>query len=464
MKKTKRRSLVVYILSVGFFIGISLFVFRIVTNAESWVMKPINGHLSGDELNQSGTIYDTNGVVLAESKNSKRVYNNDINVRKALMQTIGDGTPNISTSIQNVCKSELFGYNFVLGLSAPPRFRTSKDITLTLNSELCKYAYQKMGDKKGAISVYNYKTGEILCLVSTPTYDPEDPPDISLDTTGKYDGVYLNRVLSGALTPGSTFKVITSSSAIENDPNIYNKTFTCHKTESFGVDKITCVGYHGNIGIKRGFAESCNITFANIAINLGADKMTATANKMGFNKNLQIDGITLGKSVYDVKNTSDVSLGWSGVGQYTDVVNPAHMMMIMGAVADGGRPTTPYLIKNMSSRLGIKSHIGTAKKGDEMLSKSTADDVNDLMRNAVTSNYGPSKFKNLEVCAKTGTAEVSDNKAKDPHSWMVGFSRDSDCPLAFVVVVENGGSGIKVAGSIAADIMDKAQSILRSSK
>ena len=462
MKKTRRRSLVIYILSIGFFVGLGLFVFRFVTNAETWVMKPINEHLAGDELNQSGSIYDTNGVVLAQSKNQKRVYNDDENIRKAMLHIVGDDSPNISTSIQNVYKSELFGYNLVLGLSAPKKLRTSKDITLTLDSNLCKLAYQKLGNRKGTVGVYNYKTGDILCIVSTPTYDPENMPDISTDTTGKYDGVYLNRFLSGALTPGSTFKIVTSTAAIENLPDIYDDTFSCKQTETVSGEKITCIGYHGNIGIKRAFEVSCNITFADIAIELGANRMTSCANKMGFNKNLSIDGITLEKSVYDVTGATEASIGWSGVGQYNDLVNPAHMMIINGAIANGGTPIQPHIIKYMTSSLGIKSHVATATKGTEMMSSSTAQDVSDLMRNAVKNNYGSSMFGNLEVCAKTGTAEVSNDKSKDPHAWMVGFSRDTDCPLAFVVVVENGGSGIQVAGSIAASIMNEAQNILRS--
>lgn len=462
MKKTRRRSLVLYILSIGFFVGISLFVFRLVSNAETWVMKPINGHLSGDELNQSGTIYDTNGVVLAQSKDQKRVYNDDINVRKAMLHVVGDDSPNIATSIQNVYKSELFGYNFVLGLSAPKKLRTSKDITLTLDSNLCKFAYQKLGDNKGAIAVYNYKTGEILCMASTPTYDPENIPDIDSDTTGKYDGVYLNRVLSGALTPGSTFKIITSIAAIDNIPDIYDETFTCKQTKTVNNEKISCIGYHGNIGIKNAFVQSCNITFADIAMDLGADKMTSAANSLGFNHSFYIDGIPLERSVYNVEGATEASLGWSGVGQYNDLVNPAHMMMILGAIADGGTPTNPYMVKYMTSNLGIKSHVGSAVKGTRMMSENTAKEVSELMRYAVKNNYGDSMFGNLEVCAKTGTAEVSSDKSKEPHSWMVGFSKDSDCPLAFVVVVENGGSGIKTAGSIAASVMDKAQSTLRS--
>lgn len=462
MKKTRRRSLVIYFLSIGFFIGLGLFVFRFVTSAETWVMKPINEHLSGDELNQSGSIYDTNGVTLAQSKDQKRVYNSDANIRKAMMHTVGDDSPNISTSIQNVYKSELFGYNLILGLSAPKNLRTSKDITLTLDSDLCKFAYQKLGDKKGTVGVYNYKTGEILCIVSTPTYDPENVPNISEDTTGKYDGVYLNRFLSGTLTPGSTFKIVTSAAAIENLPDIYNEDFICRQTETVRGEKITCIGYHGDIGIRKAFEVSCNITFANIAIELGADKMTSCATKMGFNQNFSIDGITLAKSVYDVSGATEASVGWSGVGQYNDLVNPAHMMIINGAIANGGTPIQPHMIKYMTSNLGIKSHAITPTKGTEMMSESTAKDVSDLMRNAVKNNYGDSMFGNLEVCAKTGTAEVSSNKSKEPHAWMVGFSRDIDCPLAFVVVVENGGSGIKTAGSIASSVMNEAQKILRS--
>ena len=197
-------------------------------------------------------------------------------------------------------------------------------------------------------------------------------------------------------------------------------------------------------------------------MELGANQMTSCANKLGFNKNFSIDGITLAKSIYDVNDATEASIGWSGVGQYNDLVNPAHMMIINGAIANGGTPIQPYMIKHMTSSLGIKSHVGTTKKEAEMMTESTASQVSDLMRSAVKNNYGNSMFGNLEVCAKTGTAEVSNDKSKEPHSWMVGFSKDIDCPLAFVVVVENGGSGIEVAGSIASSVMNEAQNLIRS--
>ncbi len=453
MKKTGRRSLSIHILTIGFLIGISYFVFSLIINAESWVMKPINGHLSGDELAKSGTIYDRNGIVLAESINNNRVYNNDSEIRKAMLHVVGDNSPNISTSIQNIYKSELFGYSFIFGLSAPDSFRSSKNIILSLDSNLCKLAYQKLGNYKGAVAVYNYKTGEILCMASTPSYDPKDPPDIVNDSTGKYDGVYLNRVLSGAITPGSIFKIITSACAIDNINNIDSKSFECHQSTTVEGEKITCVGWHGNIDIEDGFTKSCNIVFSELAIQLGNDKMTNTANKMLFNKNMSIDNIPLAKSIYNVKEASQGSLGWSGVGQYTDLVNPAHMLMIMGSIANKGTYIKPYFIDHMINNIGTKSHVNSSVEGTEMINSNTADSVKILMRNAVKFNYGDSLFDGMEICAKTGTAEISNDKSKEPHAWMVGFSQDNKYPLAFVVAVENGGSGLKTAGKIASSVL-----------
>ena len=98
---------------------------------------------------------------------------------------------------------------------------------LTLDADLCKTAYEALEGKKGAVVVYNYKTGAILCEVSTPSFDPGAPPaDLDTDETGKYEGVYLNNVLSSTYTPGSVFKVVTTAAAIENIPDLDSRTFT----------------------------------------------------------------------------------------------------------------------------------------------------------------------------------------------------------------------------------------------
>ncbi len=452
MKNTRIRSIVVYLIATFFFVGITYFVYSFINNSQTWALQPINRHLSGDKIS-GGKILDRNSVILAQTINGKRVYNDDENVRKALLHTVGDGSVLIPTSIQSRFSTELFGYNFVTGFGAPKVANLSKDIKLTLDSSLCATALKSMGDKKGTVIVCNYLTGEVICMISTPTYDVNNRPNLSNESDDKYEGVYINRALSSSFTPGSVFKIITCAAALDYVDDIDKKQFLCKGEEVLDGEHITCLEHHGKLGLEKAMAKSCNIAFADIAIDVGKEKMLKKAEEMGFNKQYTIDGINIAKSQYNVDYASNADLGWSGIGQYNNTVNPMHMMMILEAIANDGEYVKPYIVKSIGEDSLFPSEKHTELKTKRMLSSQTAKKISDIMRYTIKSRYGDSMFPNMQMCAKTGTAEVGEEKL--PHGWMVGFSQDKNFPFAFVVITENSGYGIKTAGPIAADVMKK---------
>ena len=460
MKNTRRRSISLTVLSLFFVFGLSVLTFKLISNANDWALSPFNKHLSGVALNNSGKVIDRNGVVLLQSIDGKRVYHSDLNVRKSLLHTLGDGSAHISTAIPNLYRAELYGYNFITGANCPHFLNSCKNIKLTLDSELCKLALEKLGSAKGAVALYNYKTGEVLCLVSSPCYDPNNPPIITDNISGNNEGVYVNRVMSASYPPGSTFKLITSICAIDNlKEDLDNKTFNCQGVEKVNGADITCLSSHGNMHFKNALMRSCNIYFANLAIDLGKDKMMSTTKSLGFNRNFKINKIQTKSSSYNVETASNYDLGWSGVGQYTDLVNPMHMLILMGAIANDGKAVIPRLIGEVVSESSVDLFVGNYDKieTEEFISAKTAKTLKDAMRYTVQNNYGDSLFKGLEVCAKTGTAEVGENKT--PHAWMVGFSSNEKTPLAFVVISENSGFGIKAAAPIAQALMQKVANL-----
>ncbi|MDR1253780.1 MAG: penicillin-binding protein [Oscillospiraceae bacterium] len=443
MKNTRKRSIIVLLLTLSFLCGLGFYSYKLTINAKNWAFKPINAHLSMHGLTEASKILDRNDVVLAQSIGGQRIYHEDEYIRRAMLHSVGDEKGYISTAIQNLFKPELFGYNFITGINLPTFLKNKQDIKLNLDSNLCKLALQKFGDKKGAASIYNYKTGEIICMLSTPTYDINHPPDIKNEKTENYEGVYLNKVLSGCLTPGSIFKIITAISAIDNLPNWDSKTFECHSKEIIESEKITCMASHGKVNLKDAMKESCNIFFGNLAIELGAEKMQKTANSVGFNKPVEVDGIKTNPSLYDLSNASKASIGWSGIGQHKNLLNPAHTLTILGAIANEGTAIMPKIVKH-DAPTQSKTYI----------SCETANKIKEIMRYNVKNKYGDSLFPGLEVCAKTGTAEIGEGK--EPHAWMVGFSSTEEDPFAFVVVVENAGLGRKIAAPIASALMNAA--------
>lgn len=457
MKTVGIRSKFLYLIALGFLVGILWFLIRWVLNGDDWVSQPYNGYLTDGAYTVMGDIEDRDGIVLATSEDGSRTYATSELKRKGLLHTVGDTNGYISTSVQQVYRSELSGYNLLTGLSTPTGKNKGNKVILTLDSNLCATAYELLGGQKGAVFLYNYETGETLCKVSAPSFDPESVPD-DLEDNPYYEGVYLDRAVSSTFTPGSVFKVVTAACAIDNLPDWESETYTCNGSVTIGDGEVTCMGEHGTIGIADGLMYSCNIVFAELALQLGEEKLTETAEKMGFNRELFMEGVPLGMSAYDVSRAEDYEVAWSGVGQYSDKVNPCHLAMIMGAIARDGVPVEPYVVDKITNGIGIPVHSGNGKKLPAFLSKDTAQELQTMLRTTVSDYYGDDMFPGMQVCAKTGTAQISDEEADT--AWIAGFSADEETPLAFAVMVEEGGSGYSTAGPIAGTLMQMAAEIL----
>lgn len=454
MKRIMSRSLLALIISVAFFVGLCLFAFRVVTQNGDWVQQPYNGHMaSSNGLAQAGTITDRSGAVLAyTNSDGERIYNENQTTREALLHVVGDNSLNISTAIQSNFRTELTGYTFLLGLGMPASLRTNSDVQLTVDADACRAAYEALGAHKGACVVINYKTGEVLCSTSKLSYDPQYPPEITEDNEDEYDGVYLDNVMSSTFTPGSIFKIVTSVCAIENIPDIYEQTFDCSSEFEIEGSKITCEHAHGTLGFKDAFAQSCNVAFAQIALQLGPDKLTETARELGFDMSFDVSGIPVVKSSFDVSEAGDNQLAWAGIGQYEDLVNPMHMALMCGSIANSGKLTDPAVVSGAGTllkRFGIDTGMG----GKTLLPDDTAQKIGDLMRHAANYYYNARgvTMAGLDFCAKTGTAEVGrdkDGNDKQPNAWFVGYTEDEEHPYAFAAVVVEGGYGIDASVNV----------------
>lgn len=445
MKNIKIRSMVIYFLIIAFFAGIGFFIYDFYNNASVWAFSPINRHLSQGSLS-GGKILDSKGVVLAQTINGKRIYNEDESIRKAMLHTVGDGSVLIPASIQNRYSTELFGYNPITGFGAPKVLNMNKNIHITLDSSVCSEVSKSFRDKKGTAVAYNYLTGEVICMVSLPTYDVNNRPNLTQENE-KYEGVYLNRAVFASYTPGSIFKIFTAAAGMECIDNIESRKFSCNKIKIIDGEKVTCMKSHGKLGLKEGFSTSCDIVFSDIGIELGKDKMKEKMEQFGLNKSQYFEEIELAKSEYNVLNASTADLGWSAIGQYTNRVNPMYMLKVMGAIANKGIPVEPFMIKSISCSEDCGSKSVERHFGEKIMNESTADKLKEIMRYTMKNQYGDALFPGVSMCAKTGTAEVGEGKL--PHGWMVGFSYDKKFPIAFAVIVENGDFGIKSAGPIA---------------
>ncbi len=451
MRSIEKRAAVCLLLVLALVLGLWIFCFRFLMNGGRWVSYPANRHLynSRGELSV-GRVLDRDGDVLSwVAEDGSRAYYEGATVRKATLHAVGDAAGNIGTGALTAFGDRLSGYNLLTGANPPGG--AGRDLCLTLDARYNYIAYQALNGRKGAVGVYNYRTGEILCMVSAPAFDPLDPPDIQ-EGDGAWDGVYVNRLLSGTFVPGSVFKTVTLAAALEQIPDLQDRTFTCTGSTQVGGETITCPRAHGELDTGGALACSCNGVFAQLAAGLGGEVLEEYADRAGLTASYRVSGLRTAPGRVDLAGASAGELGWAGVGQHTDLVNPCALMVYMGAVANGGRAAVPRLVLRTENALGLPGLPERTAKTGRLIRSDTAEVLAAMMARNVTETYGAGRFPNMDLCAKSGTAEVGGGQA--PHAWFAGFLRGADTPYAFVVLVENGGSGADAAGDVAAQVLD----------
>lgn len=435
MKTTGIRSIVLYILLFAFIGGLGYFLFSLLLNGQKWVTQPYNGHIyAEDSTAEPGTITDRTGMVLAKSENGTRLYAESESVRRSLLHTVGDSSGYISTSVQAVHRPKLMGYNIFTGLNRTIFSGFGTNVKLTLDASANAAVYDAFNGKNGSAFFYNYKTGEVLIKMSAPTYDPMNVPE-DLSENELYNGVFLDHTLSSTYTPGSIFKLVTAAAAIEALPDWQTRQYTCEESYVLDDSVITCLGYHGTIDLQAALGYSCNIYFAQLALDLGADRLQKKAEEMGFGKTFSFDSLETAESEINLSKVTQLELAWSSVGQDDVLSNPYHMALLMGAIANGGTTPEAYLTG------------GKPSKGYTLTDFDTAAYLREMMRGTVQNYYGDDFFGGHSICAKTGTAELDE---RNPNCWIVGFSEDEATPYAFAVCVEEGDSGLSTAGSVVA--------------
>ncbi|MCD8353810.1 MAG: penicillin-binding protein [Clostridiales bacterium] len=447
MKQLKKRTLFVLFFILALILGMCVLLVFYVLNGASWASYSANRHVYSNGSISSGSIADRNGVVLYDCEND--AYNDDYEIRVSTVHAIGDRNGSISVGAKSVFADELVGFSLIFGTNG-----TGNQVNLTLDAQLNKVAYEAMDGRDGVVALYNYKTGDLLCMLSTPAFDPDDEDEIAAINAGdeSYDGAYLNRFLSSTYTPGSTFKLVTSAAAIETLSDLDSFTFTCDGSLEYNDGStVTCPSAHGTVDFETALADSCNGAFATLANEIGGETLQQYAEEAGLLSSLSVSGIPTATGSFST-TISAVDEGWSGVGQYEDLVNPCAMLTLMGCIASGGEAAVPRLLLSVTGSVGLTTTEATETTSIGWAS-STCEQLTTMMRNNVVSHYGQSQFGDLAVCAKSGTAEVGSGS---PHAWFVGFIDDEEYPYAFVVIVENGGWGSSVAGSVAAAVLEAA--------
>ena len=446
MKKVSGRAIFPLILAIVLLAGTVLLCVRYFAKAGEWVTFSGSPHVYTGVNLDGGVVTDRDGTLLLDSTDG-RTYSADAVTRTATMHLLGDRYGYIQAPLLGSFADDMIGFDKINGLYGAEG--TEANAALTLSAAAQTAAYQALGNYHGTVGVYNYKTGEILCAVTSPSYDPDNMPDVDADTSGAYDGVYVNRFFQAAYTPGSIFKIVTLAAAIETVPDWENLTFTCEGKTIIGGQEIICEGVHGTITLKQALAHSCNVAFGELAGKVGTKALMEYAEKLGLSESFECDGIPVKAGTVDLKDADAGDLAWAGIGQYTDQVNALTFMRAMGRIAGGGTGAEPYLMAKIT-RGEKTAYEAKTETSSRALKAETAAKLTEYLRNNVATMYGDWQFGGLNVCAKSGTAE---HEGETADAMFAGFCVDENCPLAFVVFVENGGSGSAVAAPVAAKVL-----------
>lgn len=436
MKKVTTRSFAALLLAGLVLIGICVYMVRLVRDGGQWASFYANDSVYSNGAINRGTVTDRDGVLLAFSGESVFGYSDSSDVRKATLHVVGDMNGSIGTGALTAFRPQLVGYSLISGTTGD-----GGTVKLSIDADLNTVAYNALArsDLRGAVIVYNYETGQILCMASSPSYDPNYGFDSS---NSWYEGVYINRAISASYVPGSVFKLVTMAAAIEQIPDLFSQTFYCDGSIEVNGTEITCSGVHGTQTVEEALAHSCNCAFAQIAMQLGGDTIAEYAEKYGITSVHDMNGIEVSAGSVESAEGDSASTAWEGIGQYKDLVVPYAMLRLVGAIANGGVVVEPSIL------------AGESNGRTRIMKESTAARLSELMGYNVQNNYGAGNYPGLEMHAKTGTAEFGDGTN---NVWFAGFITNSDAPLAFVVVAERTyGSGYSVAGPIANTVLQKA--------
>ncbi|HWE90811.1 MAG TPA: penicillin-binding transpeptidase domain-containing protein [Pseudonocardiaceae bacterium] len=355
------------------------------------------------------------------------------------------------------------------------------DVQLTINPKIQLAGYNTLVQNgfTGAAVAIQPSTGQILGMVSTPSYDPNglaahdnatQTNTWKAATTGAPAGL-MDQPIAAAYQPGSTFKLVVASAALsnntddENTPNLPSSgTIPLPQTSTTlsNYNNETCPdGVNGQVSMKTAIAYSCNTAFATLAGKVGESALAAQAAKFGFGQNLSIPlgvatscvGPAAGGNCLNIPNGTP-GLYQSGIGQLDVQETPLQNALIAATIANGGTEMYPQLVKGiLGSDLSTVQGFTPQVMNSNVISSQTAATITDMMLDAETHSGTANKNPAIQIAAKTGTAEHGpDPKHVQPYGWYVAFAPNND--IAVAVVVTSGGSydlatvGAKVAGPV----------------
>ncbi len=457
----KRLTGTLLVFSVLFALLVANLTYIMVINAEAYQNMPGNNHtLAREAKTERGAIETYDGVVLAQSvRAADGTYEREYPAGDLAAHVVGYvseqyGTSGIESSYNDTLKGqENFAswsdvINSLAGVNTP-----GNDVTLTINSKIQRAAQEAIAGYRGACVAIDPETGAILALASSPSYDAADVEALIKQAaeqgSGGSDASQLyNRATQALYPPGSTFKMVTLTTALEDGVAEEGTSFDSPGSMDIGNAEVSNFGEYayGNISLARATELSSNTVYGQLGVLMGANRLVAGAEKFGFNKQIPFD-LPLAMSLMpDPDEMTEWETAWAAagepVGEHPSPAGPQatvlEMALVGSALGNSGTMMQPYLVDSVHNAAGERSYQASPSSYTQVCSAGIANRVLEVLKGVVESGTGTAaQISGVQVAGKTGTAE---HKGQPDDKWFVGIAPADDAKVVVALALERVGT------------------------
>ena len=469
---SKRLTVLTWLFTALFAALIANLAYVQVVQADSIKSMTSNNHtIARRAYVERGSILTSDGVILAESvRQENGTYTRSYPQGTLAAHTVGYiSTQYGSTGIEAAYDDVLTGqesyanwhdaFNSLAGVDA-----SGNDVVLTINSRIQAAAEAALEGRVGAIVVLDPKTGAVLAKASSPTYSNDQLADLLAN--GGENAPLFDRTTQALYTPGSTFKVVTLAAALESGVATLDSVYAAPASIEIGGGQVTNYNMadYGELDLRTAFAYSSNTVFGQLATQIGAEALVATARAFGYGSSVGVGFTTVASLMPDPAEMTEWETAWAGagqpVGQHESPAGPQSTVMqnamVAAAIANGGVLMEPYVVQGVTDANG--SYISTTQPHalGQTCSAAVAEQVGSAMLSTVSEGTGAAAaIAGVDVAGKTGTAETS---GEQPDAWFIGYAPYETPVAAIAVVIEDDGE--HTATNVAGDVLQTCVDVL----
>ena len=444
-----------------------------VVKAPEYQGMPSNNHtINKARYIKRGSIITADGLTLAESiQQADGTYTRSYPNGNLAAHVVGYYSQQYGTmGIENTQNDTLTGskdysswqnaLNSLAGISEP-----GNSVQLTIDSRIQRAAEQALAGRVGAIVALDPRSGAVLAWASAPTFDNTNIQAAieAANASGGADTSMYDRATLALYTPGSTFKVLTLASALENGLATLDTTYNSPGRMEIGGADVVSIGErgHGTISLAKAFALSSNTVFGQVADGLGAEKLVATARAFGYGQELGLDFTTAASVMPSPEEMTEWELAWAGAGQpvgqgHTPGPQATVMQnaLMAATIANNGIAMNPYVVSQILAPDGTVLKTTRGRSLGQAVSSGTAEQVKQAMLDVVQNGTGSAAaIAGVKVAGKTGTAETNNATA---NSTFVGFAPYDTPTVAIAVVIEQNAKGEQSAAGVGGQVLRAA--------